>query len=268
MTATPIPRTLAITIYGDQDLSIIDEMPKGRQEIITKVVPEKKRIDAYRWIGDQVNKGRQTFIICPLIDESDVLEVKSVIQEYAFLSEHIFPNLKLGLLHGKLPQDEKDRIMENFKDNKINILVSTSVVEVGIDVPNATIMLIEGAERFGLAQLHQFRGRVGRGEHQSYCFLFTGALSEEGTTRMKAMEKHSSGFKLAEIDLSLRGPGEIYGIRQSGIPDLKMASLTDSKTIEKARNAASKIISKDPLLKTYENLAEKIAELDEIFVND
>jgi len=268
MTATPIPRTLAITIYGDQDLSVIDEMPKGRQEIITRVVPEKKRIDAYRWIEDQVKKGRQAFVICPLIDESDVLEVKSVIQEYAFLGEHVFPDLRLGLLHGKLPQEEKDQIMEDFKENKINILVSTSVIEVGIDVPNATIMLIEGAERFGLAQLHQFRGRVGRGEHQSYCFLFTGTLSEEGTTRMKSMEKHSSGFKLAEIDLQLRGPGEIYGIRQSGIPDLKMASLTDFKTIEKARNCAAKIIDKDPLLKTYERLAEKIAELDEIFIND
>lgn len=268
MTATPIPRTLAITIYGDQDLSIINEMPKGRQEIITRVVPEKKRTQAYRWIEDQVKKGRQTFIICPLIDESDILELKSVKQEYALLNEHIFPDLNLGLLYGKLKQEEKDTVMTAFKENKINILVSTSVVEVGIDVPNATIMLIEGAERFGLSQLHQFRGRVGRGEHQSYCFLFTGALSEEGTKRMKSMEKYSSGFKLAEIDLELRGPGEIYGVRQSGIPDLKMASLTDSVTIEKARNSARKIIDKDPLLKNYERLAEKISENSEIYVND
>ncbi len=268
MTATPIPRTLAITIYGDQDLSIIDEMPKGRQEIYTKVVPEKKRIDAYRWIEDQVAKGRQAFIVCPLIDESDVLEVKSVLKEYAFLSEHIFPSLKLGLLHGKLKQEDKDEIMEDFKNNNLNILVSTSVIEVGIDIPNATIMLIEGAERFGLSQLHQFRGRVGRGEHKSYCFLFTGALSEEGTTRMKAMEKHASGFKLAEIDLNLRGPGEIYGIKQSGIPDLKMASLTDSKTIEKARKSAEKIIAKDPKLKNLPMIAEKIAEMYEIYVKD
>lgn len=268
MTATPIPRTLAITLYGDLDLSIIDEMPKGRQEILTRVVPENKRIEAYRWIEDQVKKGRQAFVICPLIDESDVLEVKSVMKEYAFLSEHIFPQLKLGLLHGKLKQEEKDQIMSDFKDNKINILVSTSVIEVGIDVPNATIMLIEGSERFGLSQLHQFRGRVGRGEHKSYCFLFTGTLSEEGTTRMKSMEQYSSGFKLAEIDLQLRGPGEIYGIRQSGIPDLKMASLTDSITIEKARHSAEKIIEKDPLLKTFPLLAEKIAEKDEIYVQD
>ncbi len=268
MTATPIPRTLAITIYGDQDLSIIDEMPKGRQEILTRVVPETKRTEAYRWIEDQVNKGRQAFIICPLIDESDVIQVKSVLTEYAFLKNHVFQNLKLGLLHGKLKQEEKDQIMSDFKENKINILVSTSVIEVGIDVPNATMMIIEGSERFGLAQLHQFRGRVGRGEHKSYCFLFTGTLSEEGNKRMKAMETHSSGFKLSEIDLELRGPGEIYGIRQSGIPDLKMASLTDSKTIEKARRSAQKIIDKDPLLKTYDKLAAKIAELQEIHIQD
>ncbi|MBI4231636.1 ATP-dependent DNA helicase RecG [Candidatus Peregrinibacteria bacterium] len=268
MTATPIPRTLAITLYGDQDLSIIDEMPKGRQEILTRVVPEKKRQEAYLWIEDQIKKGRQAFVICPLIDESDVLEVKSVLKEFEHLKENIFPNLHIGLLHGKLKQEEKDQIMENFKENKINILVSTSVIEVGIDVPNATIMLIEGSERFGLAQLHQFRGRVGRGEHQSYCFLFTGNLSEEGTTRMKAMEKYSSGFKLAEIDLELRGPGEIYGVKQSGIPDLKMASLTDSQTIEKARSAAEKIIAKDPLLKNHPILAEKITEKEEIYVKD
>ncbi len=268
MTATPIPRTLAITVYGDQDLSLIDELPKGRQKIITRLVPEKKRIEAYRWIEDQVKKGRQAFIICPLINESDVLEVKSVLKEYAYLSEHIFPDLKVGLLHGKLKQEEKDRIMEEFNDNKLNILVSTSVVEVGIDIPNASIVLIEGTERFGLAQLHQFRGRVGRGEHQSYCFLFTGSLSEEGRIRMKSMEKYTCGFKLAEIDLEIRGPGEIYGIRQSGIPDLKMASLTDLETIEKARKSAQKIIDKDPKLENYPVLAEKITEYEEVYVQD
>jgi ATP-dependent DNA helicase RecG len=268
MTATPIPRTLAITIYGDQDLSIIDELPKGRQAIITKIVPEKKRIQAYRWVEDQVKKGRQAFIICPLIDESDFLEVKSVLKEYEQLKENIFPNLKLGLLHGRLKQEEKDNVMKQFKENKINILVSTSVIEVGIDVPNATIMIIEGAERFGLSQLHQFRGRVGRGDHQSYCFLFTGNISGEGSLRMKSMEKYSSGFKLAEIDMELRGPGEIYGIRQSGIPDLKMANLTDSITIEKARESAKKIIEKDPLLENYHKLKEKIEEISEIYIND
>jgi len=268
MTATPIPRTLAITIYGDQDLSIIDEMPKGRQEIITKLVPEKKRQDAYRWIEDQVNKGRQAFVICPLIDESDTLELKSVLQEYQFLQEHIFPQIKLGLLHGKMKQEEKDQIMTDFKSNNTKILVSTSVIEVGIDVPNATIMLIEGAERFGLSQLHQFRGRVGRGEHQSYCFLFTSALSEEGKRRMKAMEEHTSGFKLSEIDLELRGPGEVYGVRQSGIPDLKMASLSDYLTIDKARRSAQRIIEADPYLKEHPQLEAKIRELYNVYIED
>lgn len=268
LSATPIPRTLAITIYGDQDLSVIDEMPKGRQTIITRVVPEEKRQDAYRWIEDQVLKGHQVFIICPLINESETLELKSVINEYVYLSEHIFKRDTVGLLHGKMPQDEKDQIMADFKDNKINILVSTSVIEVGIDVPNATIMIIEGAERFGLSQLHQFRGRVGRGEHQSYCFLFTNKLSMEGMKRMKAMETHSSGFKLAEIDLELRGPGEIYGIRQSGIPDLKMASLTDSELIARARNQAEKLLKTDENLEKHKSLLDKCNEIQEVFVQD
>lgn len=269
MTATPIPRTMAITIYGDQDLSIIDEMPPNRQKILTKVVSESKRMQAYRWIEDQVKKGRQAFIICPLIDESDTLEVKSVLQEFDYLVEKVFPDLEVGFLHGKLKQEDKDKIMSDFKANRINILVSTSVIEVGIDVPNATIMLIEGSERFGLAQLHQFRGRVGRGEHKSYCFLFTGKLSQEGQARLKAMEMHDSGFKLAEIDLKLRGPGEVFGLKQSGIPDLKMASLTDSIMIEKARKSAEQIISKDPYLKTHEKLAEKVAELEkDIYIKD
>lgn len=268
LSATPIPRTLAMTLYGDQDISVIDEMPKGRQEIITRLVPEKKRIDAYRWIENQVMKGRQAFVICPLIDESDTLEVKSAIQEYEHLQENVFPELKVGLLHGKMKSDEKATIMEQFKENNINVLVSTSVIEVGIDVPNATIMTIEGADRFGLSQLHQFRGRVGRGEHQSYCFLFPKNYSQDSQTRLGAMVNHSSGFKLAEIDLQLRGPGEIFGVRQSGIPDLKMASLTDSKTISLAREAAQEIINKDPHLNTYPTLQARIAALQEVFVKD
>ncbi len=268
LSATPIPRTLAMTIYGDQDLSIIDELPKGRQKIITGLIPEKKRIDAYRWIEDQVNKGRQVFVVCPLIDESDTLGVKSVKQEYLFLSEHIFKNFKIGLLHGKLKSDEKEEIMNKFAANQINILVSTSVVEVGIDVPNATIMMIEGSERFGLSQLHQFRGRVGRGEHQSYCFLFTNSESRETRQRLNAMVRYSSGFKLAEIDMQLRGTGEIYGVRQSGIPDLKMANLTDSITIEKARTEAMKIIEHDPKLIKYPKLKEKIEEYEDVYVKD
>ncbi|MBU1703406.1 ATP-dependent DNA helicase RecG [Patescibacteria group bacterium] len=268
LSATPIPRTLAMTIYGDQDLSIIDEMPKGRQTIITRIVPENKRIDAYRWIENQTLKSRQTFVICPLIDESDVLEIKSAIQEYERLKEQIFPNLKVGLLHGKMKPAEKESIMQDFKNNKINILVSTSVIEVGIDVPNATIMIIEDADRFGLSQLHQFRGRVGRGEHQSYCFLFPKGQSQQAGTRLKAMTDHTSGFRLSEIDLQLRGSGEIFGLRQSGIPDLKMASLTDSKTIGLARQAAQSIIDRDPLLENHPQLRKSLENLNEVYVKD
>ncbi|PKL36888.1 DNA helicase RecG [Candidatus Peregrinibacteria bacterium HGW-Peregrinibacteria-1] len=259
MTATPIPRTLAITMYGDQDISVIDEMPKGRQEVITRLVPEKKRLDAYRWVEEQTKMGRQAFIICPLIEDSENLEgVKSVVQEYEYLSKNIFPNLRLVFLHGKLKQDEKDQIMEDFKAKKFDILVSTSVIEVGIDVPNATMMLIEGAERFGLAQLHQFRGRVGRGSNQSYCFLFTGKTGKDGLSRLKAMEKYSSGFKLSEIDLELRGPGEVYGVRQSGVPDLKVADLRDLGLIEKANIWAQKIIKMDATLASFGKLAVKL----------
>lgn len=268
LSATPIPRTLAMTIYGDQDLSIIDEMPKGRQTIITRIVPENKRIDAYRWIEDRVKTGRQAFVICPLIDESDVLEVKSATQEYEYLKNEIFPDLTVGLLHGKMKAKDKEEIMQKFKKNEINILVSTSVIEVGIDIPNATIMMIEGAERFGLSQLHQFRGRVGRGEYQSYCFLFMQNYSENAKKRLNAMVTHSSGFKLSEIDLELRGPGHIYGVKQSGIPDLKMASLTDSIGISKARKVAQELINLDPELKNYPKLQEKLQELEEVYIND
>jgi ATP-dependent DNA helicase RecG len=268
LSATPIPRTLAMTIYGDQDLSIIDEMPAGRLPIVTRIVPEKKRQDAYLWIADRVKAGRQAFVVCPLIDESDILELKSVTTEYENLQKHIFPDLQIGLLHGRLKAAEKDEIMAKFKANEYQILVSTSVIEVGIDVPNATIMMIEGAERFGLSQLHQFRGRVGRGEHQSYCFLFMQNESQTAKQRLKAMVDHHSGFKLSEIDLELRGPGQIYGVRQSGIPDLKMASLTDSIAIAKARQAAEKIIKLDPELKQYPELATKIKDLEKSYIKD
>lgn len=267
LSATPIPRTLALTIYGDQDLSIIDEMPPGRQEIITRIVPEKKRREAYLWIEDQVRKGRQIFIICPLIDDSEILEVKAVTEEFKRLQNEIFKDLKLGLLHGRLKQKEKDSVMEKFSQNKINILVSTSVVEVGIDVPNATIIIIEGAERFGLSQLHQFRGRVGRGEYQSYCFLFPTVEAEEAMKRLDALVKHSNGFTLAEIDLSLRGPGEVYGIRQSGIPDLRLASFSDYATIKKARTYAEKILVEDSSLKKFPALKEKIQNMENISVD-
>ena len=258
MTATPIPRTLALTIYGDLDLSILDEMPKGRQKIITKLVAPANRELAYKFIHDQIKKGRQVFVICPLIEESDILEVKSATEEYERLRDKIYPNLNIGLLHGKMKSKEKEEIMQKFLNKKINILVSTSVIEVGIDVPNATVMVIEGADRFGLAQLHQFRGRVGRGEYQSFCFLFTDSTSVKTSQRLKALIKSSNGFELAEQDLKIRGPGELVGVRQSGLPDLAMASLTDFELIKNARQEAEAIIKEDSELKKYPKLSEKL----------
>lgn len=260
LSATPIPRTLAMVVYGDQDVSVLDELPPGRQTIMTRVVPEAKRRDAEFWVADQIKKGRQVFVICPLIEESDVLGVKAVSTEYQRLQKEIFSEFRIGLLHGKLKSSEKDAVMEAFSRGDLDILVSTSVVEVGIDVPNATLMLIEGAERFGLAQLHQFRGRVGRGTHQSYCFLFTDAHSVDAVQRLQAMVKYSNGFKLAEMDLLLRGPGEVYGVRQSGIPDLKMASLGDTDLIHQVRQAAAQLIVKDPHLKGCPSLRAAIEQ--------
>jgi ATP-dependent DNA helicase RecG len=260
MTATPIPRTLAIVAYGDQDLSVLNEMPPGRQEIITKVVPLNDREQVYRFVEDKIQKGQQMYIICPLIDESDTLELRSVKQEFENMKNR-FPQFKIGLLHGKMKADEKNAVMQEFKDNKVNILVSTSVIEVGVDVPNSTMMIIEGADRFGLSQLHQFRGRVGRGEKQSYCFLYTDATSGTTVTRLKAMVDHTDGFKLAEIDMQMRGPGEVYGVRQSGIPDLKMANLMNGLLLNRVRKSAEKVIEDSPDLKKYPLLLEKVGEL-------
>lgn len=241
LTATPIPRTLAIILFGEQDLSVIDEMPPGRKQIMTRVVPESKRPAAYQWMREQILAGRQVFVICALIDESDVLEIKSAEQEYEKLKNNVFNEFSVGLLHGKLSADKKNAVMEQFAAGKIHVLVSTSVIEVGIDVPNATIMMIEDADRFGLSQLHQFRGRVGRGEYQSYCLLFTKSDTENSRQRLAAMVQYASGFLLAEIDLKLRGPGELFGVRQSGLPDLRMASLADSRLIARGRMIAEKI---------------------------
>ncbi|MEA1936927.1 MAG: ATP-dependent DNA helicase RecG [Patescibacteria group bacterium] len=258
MTATPIPRTLALTVYGDLDLSLLDEMPKGRQKIITKLVAPANRALAYKFVREQIKKGRQVFVICPLIEESDILEVKSATQEYEKLKNEIYPNLKVGLLHGKMKPKEKEEIMRKFIKKEIDILVSTSVIEVGIDIPNASVMVIEGSDRFGLAQLHQFRGRVGRGEHQSFCFLFTDSTSATTARRLKALIKSANGFELAEQDLKIRGPGELVGIRQSGLPDLAMASLTDFELIKNAREEAEALIEEDDKLLKYQKLAEKL----------
>ncbi|MBU0577994.1 ATP-dependent DNA helicase RecG [Patescibacteria group bacterium] len=260
MTATPIPRTLALVAYGDQDLSVINEMPPGRLPITTKIVPPEHRETVYRFIEGKVEKGEQVYVICPLIDDSDVLEVKSVKKEYEQLHD-VFPKFKIGLLHGKLKSAEKEAVMQKFKDGEVQILVSTSVIEVGIDVPNATMMLIEGADRFGLSQLHQFRGRVGRGSVQSYCFLYTDSSSDLTFTRLKAMVDHTDGFKLAEIDLKLRGPGEVYGVRQSGLPDLKIANLLDGILLDRVRKAAEVIVEKSPDLKKYPVLANMLQKL-------
>ena len=246
MTATPIPRTLARVAYGDQDLSVINEMPPGRMPIETKIVPPEHRKVVYRFIDGRIEKGEQVYVICPLVDESDVLEVKSVKKEFEHL-QSIFPQWKVGLLHGRMKSEEKEAVMTAFKANEIKILVSTSVIEVGVDVPNATIMLIEGAERFGLSQLHQFRGRVGRGKVQSYCFLYTNASSEQSMNRLKAMQDHTDGFMLAEIDLKLRGPGEVYGVRQSGLPDLKVANLMNGILLDRVRKAAESFLEKTGL---------------------
>ncbi len=262
LSATPIPRTMALTIYGDQDLSILDELPPGRTPIVTRLVPEAKRKDAEFWVSDQVAKGHQVFIVCPLIEESEAIQVKAATLEYERLSKEIFPQHKLALLHGRMKGDEKEAVMKAFSAGEINILVSTSVIEVGIDVPNASIMMIEGADRFGLAQLHQFRGRVGRGSNQSYCFLFTDSNSDDALQRLKFMVQYTSGFDLAEMDLKIRGPGEIYGVKQSGIPDLRMATFSDKELLDRVRSCAERLVNEDIDLKSYQALAKKIAKIE------
>lgn len=261
MTATPIPRTLALTIYGDLDISLIKQMPKGRRKIITEIITPADRPKAYNFIKKQIEQKRQAFVICPLIDESEKLEVKSVTQEYKKLSQEVFPQFKIALLHGKLKPKEKEEIMKNFKKGETDILVSTSVVEVGVDIPNAAVMIIEGADRFGLAQLHQFRGRVGRGKHQSYCFLFTDSTAPKTHQRLKAVVKAENGFELAEKDLKIRGPGDFTGIRQWGLPNLTMASLNNLELIKKARQAAKQVLEKSLLNQT---LMDKLQEFQKV----
>ena len=253
MTATPIPRTMALTLYGDLDLSVIDELPPGRQVVKTKCLEPQDREKAYEFIRRQVSNGRQAFIICPLIEESEVLEAKAATTEYERLSREVFPDLKLGLLHGQMPSDEKEGVMRHFRAGELDILVSTSVVEVGIDVPRASVMMVEDAERFGLSQLHQFRGRVGRDREQGYCLLIPEKLSLEAKERLRLMERVHNGFALAEKDLELRGPGEFFGTHQSGLPDLKLAKLTDLRSLELARREAITLFQKDPNLNKAEH---------------
>jgi ATP-dependent DNA helicase RecG len=273
MTATPIPRTLSLALYGDLDISILDEYPSDRGEIKTYLIPPSKRAKAYDFIKKEVAKGRQVFVICPLIEKKEKQDSqlsstfdfdsrKAAIEEYEKLKSFIFPELKIGLLHGRMKSAEKEKIMIQFKENKLDILVSTSVVEVGIDIPNATVMMVEGAERFGLSQLHQFRGRVGRGKFKSYCFLFTESAHEETKARLDVIATTNDGFKIAEADLKLRGPGEIYGERQHGIADLRFASLFDYELIKKAKAEAEKIIISDPSLRAHPLLLKKLKQFE------
>jgi len=253
MTATPIPRTLALTLYGDLDLSVIDELPPGRQSIKTRWLKPAQRNSGYAFLRKQVAEGRQAFIICPLIEESEAIQARAAIAEFEYLSQQIFPDLKLELLHGRMSSKDKDGVMKSFRQRNCDILVSTPVVEVGIDIPNASVMLIESADRFGLSQLHQFRGRVGRGEEQSYCLLLAEHPSGLARQRLDIIENTDDGFMLAEEDLKLRGPGEFFGTRQSGIPDLKMAKISDVGLLEQVRKEAIELFEEDPGLKKAEH---------------
>ncbi|MFC1623001.1 ATP-dependent DNA helicase RecG, partial [Patescibacteria group bacterium] len=260
MTATPIPRTLSMAFFGNLDISLLDEMPKNRKKITTKIVTKTERENVYNFIREKIKKGRQAFVVLPLIEESKALkDVKAAITEHEKLAKKIFPDLNIGLIHGRLKSQEKEDAMKDFKDKKFDILVSTSVIEVGIDIPNSTIIIIEDAYRFGLAQLHQFRGRVGRGEHESYCFLF----SKTKTDRLKVMERYSDGFKIAQKDLAIRGPGEFFGSRQSGLPDSAMKNITNIKLIQFSRDEAQKILDSDPQLKKHLSLKDALKNFEE-----
>ena len=251
MTATPIPRTLALTLYGDLEVSVLDELPPGRRPVVTAARTESKRREIYTFLRDEIARGRQAYVVYPLVEESEALDLKAATDMARRLAEDVFPNLSVGLMHGRLGFEEKDAIMRRFKAGEINILVSTTVIEVGIDVANASVMLVEHAERFGLSQLHQLRGRVGRGPWKSVCILLTsGRLTEEAQQRIAAMVSTNDGFRIAEVDLELRGPGEFFGTRQSGLPEFRTADLLrDAALLEEARREAQAIIAADPELR-------------------
>ncbi|MGO1477727.1 ATP-dependent DNA helicase RecG [Senegalia sp. (in: firmicutes)] len=258
MSATPIPRTLAMILYGDLDISIIDELPPGRQKIDTYAVSENMKMRAFEFLRKQIDEGRQAYIVCPLVEESETLDIKSATEVYEEMKELYGQNYNVGLLHGKMKPKEKDEIMKRFKENSIQILISTTVIEVGVNVSNANIMLIMNAERFGLAQLHQLRGRVGRGKYKSYCILINKSKNKVARERMRIMEKTSNGFIISEKDLELRGPGEFFGIKQHGLPELKIANIfTDMKILKIAQNVANDILKEDPLLNLPKNIKIK-----------
>ncbi len=265
MTATPIPRTLALTIYGDLDLSLLDEMPSGRKKIITEIITPDKRNETYEKVREELQKGKQLYVICPRIDEPDkdkemAVQAKSAVAEAKRLKKEIFPEYEIGVLHSKMSKDKKESVMKDFTDGKLNILCATSVIEVGVNVPNATVIIIEGAERFGLAQLHQLRGRVIRSNDQSYCYVFADAKSQKTIDRLKALKTAKNGFELSELDLSLRGAGELSGTKQWGITDLGMEAIKNIKMVEAARTEAIRIISEDQELLNYPLLKNKVKE--------
>ncbi len=263
MTATPIPRSLALAIYGDLDVSVIKQMPIGRKPVLTKIIPETKREEMYDFVAKEFEAGNQAFIVCPLIDESDSLGFKSVKAEFERLDKSIFKKYKIGLLHGKLKTAEREAVMQEFMDNKIKAIVTTSIIEIGVDVPNATVMIVEDADRFGLAQLHQYRGRVGRRKAQGYCFLLAPKVQAQSNQRLQAMTEFSNGFELAKADLQFRGPGEVYGLEQKGFPELQMANFYDIELMKKAREAALQILSKDPSLANLPAIAVKLGDWQE-----
>jgi len=256
MTATPIPRTLALTVYGDLDVSVIDQMPPGRKRIETRLLDENSSEKGYLFLEEELKKGRQAYIVYPLIEESEKADLKAATEGYQFLHEKIFPHRKLALLHGRIKREEREKIMRGFRSNKFDVLVCTTVIEVGLDVPNATVMLIEHGERFGLSQLHQLRGRIGRGEEQSYCILkFSPTISDEAKKRLRILSSTTDGFEISESDLKLRGPGEFFGTKQHGLPDFKIADLTeDLGLLYKARDWAFRIVQRDPSLSSKDNL--------------
>jgi ATP-dependent DNA helicase RecG len=258
MTATPIPRSLALAAFGDVDLSVLKQKPIGRQPILTRLIAKKDRAAAYAKVRAEIAAGRQAFVVCPLIDPSDVLGIASVTDEIEKLRSGELAGIPLGMMHGKLSSAEKEKAMADFLEKRTMVLVSTSVVEVGVDVPNATVMCIEGAERFGLAQLHQFRGRVGRSGHGSFCYLLPTSMSPGVKTRLGAVVKYDDGFSLAEKDLEMRGPGDVLGTVQSGIPDFRMASFADAPLIADARAAADYILESDPDLKAHAGLRAEL----------
>ena len=247
MTATPIPRTLALTIYGDLDVSVIDRLPQGRRPVETRVLTERAREQVYRMIGKEAREGRQVFVVYPLVEESEKLDLKDATQMEERLQREIFPDLRVGLLHGRMKSEEKEAVMTAFQDRAIHILVATTVIEVGIDIPNATLLVVEHAERYGLSQLHQLRGRIGRGVFPSTCVLMAPErCSEDAQVRLRAMERTTDGFQIAEEDLALRGPGEFFGVRQSGLPDLRAAHLLrDMPVLVEARREAFQLIQQD-----------------------